>query len=32
MAVCNIGTYHIVDLERFKKYPPLVMALLKGEQ
>src|SRR5687767_1007539 len=28
MAVFYIGTYDIVDPEQFKKYPPLVMALL----
>ena len=28
MAVFYIGTYDIVDAEEFKKYPPLVMALL----
>ncbi len=28
MAVFYIGTYDIVDPEEFKKYPPLVMALL----
>jgi uncharacterized protein (DUF1330 family) len=28
MAVFYIGTYDIVDLEQFQKYPPLVMALL----
>jgi uncharacterized protein (DUF1330 family) len=28
MAVYYIGTYDIVDAEAFKKYPPLVMALL----
>ena len=28
MAVYYIGTYDIVDPEQFKKYPPLVMALL----
>ena len=28
MAVLYIGTYDIVDPEQFKKYPPLVMALL----
>ena len=28
MAVFYIGTYDIVDSEQFKKYPPLVMALL----
>jgi len=28
MAVYYVGTYDIVDPEQFKKYPPLVMALL----
>jgi len=28
MAVFYIGTYDIVDPDEFKKYPPLVMALL----
>jgi uncharacterized protein (DUF1330 family) len=28
MAVFYIGTYDIVDPEQFKKYPPMVMALL----
>ena len=28
MAVLYIGTYDITDPEQFKKYPPLVMALL----
>ena len=28
MAIFYIGTYDIVDTEQFKKYPPLVMALL----
>ena len=28
MAVFYIGTYDIVDPEQFKKYPPVVMALL----
>ena len=28
MAVFYIGTYDIVDPEEFKKYPPLVAALL----
>src|SRR5215203_1341273 len=28
MAVYYIGTYDIVDPEQFKKYPPVVMALL----
>ena len=28
MAVYYIGTYDIVDPEQFKKYPPIVMALL----
>ena len=28
MAVLYIGTYDIVDPDQFKKYPPLVMALL----
>jgi uncharacterized protein (DUF1330 family) len=28
MAVYYIGTYDIVDPDQFKKYPPLVMALL----
>ena len=28
MAVFYIGTYDIVDPEAFKKYPPLVLALL----
>jgi uncharacterized protein (DUF1330 family) len=28
LAVYYIGTYDIVDPEQFKKYPPLVMALL----
>jgi uncharacterized protein (DUF1330 family) len=28
MAVYYIGTYDIVDPEQFKKYPPLVLALL----
>ena len=28
MAVLYIGTYDIVDPEQFRKYPPLVMALL----
>jgi uncharacterized protein (DUF1330 family) len=28
MAVYYVGTYDIVDPEQFKKYPPVVMALL----
>ena len=28
MAVYYIGTYDIVDPDQFKRYPPLVMALL----
>ena len=28
MAVYYLGTYDIIDPEQFKKYPPLVMALL----
>ena len=28
MAVLYIGTYDIVDPEQFKKYPPLVNALV----
>ena len=28
MAVLYIGAYDIVDPEQFKKYPPVVMALL----
>jgi uncharacterized protein (DUF1330 family) len=28
MAVLYIGTYDIVDPDQFRKYPPLVMALL----
>jgi len=28
VAVYYLGTYDIIDPEQFKKYPPLVMALL----
>ena len=28
MAVYYLGTYDIIDPDQFKKYPPLVMALL----